>query len=433
MKFKVQSAPSQTKLFGGLVIAAALMFSQVAWAAGTPSNTTIANQATLNFSVGGVGQPAALSDGDTVTAGVQTTDFKVDNKVNLTVVTVDAAAVAVVPGQSTLGPPALPIVATFTVTNNGNTVQDYSLAAANLSSIAANNVFPFAGPVNDTFDTGACSTFVESGATLGFQAAQDIATFIDELAIDTTKTVYVVCATIPGTVVNGDQANVSLTATTLAGATAGIGAAVSQAAPNTQAGVEIVFADPVTVANVSGTDPGQIARDAIGVARDAFKVVSATLAVSKTVTPICDPFNGNVSQKNIPGAAVQYAITIVNTGGAAATLTTLSDTLQLAGVNGIVFDPKLNSGALPATNCVSGNAANTLSASGFGAVSAVGGVTTYTAPGLAAQAVIAGATVAGQVVSVNFATLAGGTGLVGWTGSLAGGSFITVYFNAFVQ
>jgi hypothetical protein len=430
MKFKVQSAPSQTKLFGGLIIAASLMFSQSVWAAGTPSNTTIANQATLGYSVSGVAQTAILSDGDTVTAGVQTTDFKVDNKINLTVVTVDAAAVTVVPGQTTA---VTPIVATFTVTNNGNTVQDYSLAAANLSSIAANNVFPFAGPVNDTFDTGACSTFVESGATLGFQAAQDTATFIDELAIDTTKTVYVVCASIPGTQVNGDQANVSLTATTLAGGAAGIGAAVSQAAANTQAGVEIVFADPTTAVNVSGTDPGQTARDAIGVARDAFKVVSASLAVTKTVTPICDPFNGNVGQKNIPGAAVQYAITIVNTGGAAATLTTLSDTLQLAGVNGIVFDPKLNSGALPATNCVSGNAANTLSATGFGAVSAAGAVTTYAAPGLAAQAVTAGATVAGQVVSVNFATLAGGTGLVGWTGSLAAGSFITVYFNAFVQ
>ncbi len=431
MKFKVQSAPSQTKLFGGLIIAASLMFSQSVWAAGTPSNTTIANQATLGYSVGGVAQTAILSDGDTATAGVQTTDFKVDNKINLTVVTVDAAAVAVVPGQTTA---VTPIVATFTVTNNGNTVQDYSLAAANLSSIAANNVFPFAGPVNDTFDTGACSVFVESLAVPnGYTPGVDVATFIDELAIDTTKTVYVVCASIPGTQVNGDQANVSLTATTLAGGAAGIGAAVSQAAANTQAGVEIVFADPTTAVNVSGTDPGQTARDAIGVARDAFKVVSAALAVTKTVTPICDPFNGNVGQKNIPGAAVQYAITIVNTGGAAATLTTLSDTLQLAGVNGIVFDPKLNSGALPATNCVSGNAANTLSATGFGAVSAAGAVTTYAAPGLAAQAVTAGASVAGQVVSVNFATLAGGTGLVGWTGSLAAGSFITVYFNAFVQ
>ena len=423
MKWNNQFAQSRIKLLGGLAIALALSFSQSTWAAGTPSNTTIANQATLGYTVGGVAQTAILSDGDTLTAGVQTTDFKVDNKINLTVLTTDVAAVAVVPGQTTA---VTPIVATFTVTNNGNTVQDYSLAAANLG---VSTVFAVA----DNFDTGACSAFVESGATVGYQAAQDIATFIDELAIDANKTVYVVCASIPGTQVNGDQANVSLTATTLAGGAAGIGAAVSQAAPNTQAGVEIVFADPVTVANVSGTDPGQIARDAIGVARDAFKVVTASLAVSKSVTPVCDPFNGNVAQKNIPGAAVQYAITIVNTGGSAASLTTLSDTLQLAGVNGIVFDPKLNSGALPATNCVSGNVANTFSASGFGAVSAVGAVTTYTAPGLAAQAVTAGATVAGQVVSVNFATLAGGTGLVGWTGSLAAGSFITVYFNAFVQ
>ncbi len=431
MKWNHQITQSRIKLFGGLALAAALSFSQSVWAAGTPSNTTIANQATLNYSVGAVPQTAILSDGDTVTAGVQTTDFKVDNKINLTVVTADGAAVSVVPGQSTVGPPALPIVATFTVTNNGNTVQDYSLAAAQLTGTT---VFTVA----DTFDTGACTAYAKSSPPGPFVPGVDNVpanTFIDELAPDATKTVYVVCASIPGTVVNGDQANISLTATTLAGGAAGIGAAVSQAAPNTQAGVEIVFADPLTLpasVNANNTNPVQLAGDAKAFAYDGFKVVSATLAVTKTVVPVCDPVNGNVGPKNIPGADVQYAITIANTGGAAATLTTLSDTLQLAGVNGIVFDPKLNSGALPAANCASGVGANTLSASGFSAVSGAG-----TGPGAVPtvgtpNAVTAGATVAGQVITVNFATLAG-SGIPGWTGSLANGSFITVYFNAFVQ
>lgn len=427
MKWNYQIAPeccktsARIKLFGGFAIALALSFSQSVWAAGTLSGTTINNLATLNYSVGGVAQTAIGSSPTGNIAGAGTnTAFVVDNKVNLTVVTVDAAAVTVVPGQTSA---VTPIFATFTVTNNGNTVQDYALLAANLG---ASTVFGVA----DNFDTGACTIHVESGATAGYQAAQDIATFIDELAPDATKTVYVDCASIPGTQVNGDQANISLTATTATGGSAlAQGANVVQTAGANTAGVDIVFADPATAANGSGTDPGQTARDSIGVARDAFKVVSATLTVTKTVTPICDPFNGNVVQKNIPGADVQYAITIANTGGASATLATVADTLAAT----LAFDPKLNSGALPATSCVSGNVANTLSASGFGAVTGVGAGPGFIAPGLAAHATTAGAVAVGQNITVTFSALATATIVPPAAATLAAGSFITVYFNSFVQ
>ena len=418
MKWNYQIAQSRIKLLGGLALAIALSFSQSSWAAGTPSGTTINNLATLNYSVGAVAQPAIGSSptGNSVGAGTNTA-FVVDNKINLTVTTVDVAAVSVVPGQTN-------VVATFTVTNTGNTVQDYSLAAANLAT--GTTVFT----TNDNFDTGACSTFVESGATAGYQAAQDTATFVDELLADATKTVYVVCASIPSSQVNGDQANISLTATTATGGTAGSqGAASVQTVGANTAGIDIVFADPSTVANANGTDPGQTARDAIGVARDAFKVVSATLSVTKTVTPICDPFNGNANQKNIPGADVQYAITIVNTGSASATLSTVADTLAAT----LAFDPRLNSGALPATNCVSGNVANTLSASGFGAKNGAGAGPGVVAPGSATDAVLAGATVAGQNITINFSTLTTATIAAGTASTLAPGNFITVYFNAFVQ
>ena len=418
MKWNYQIAQSRIKLFGGLALAITLSFSQSAWAVGTASGTTINNLATLNYSVGAVAQPAIGSSPTGNSAGAGTnTAFVVDNKINLTVTTVDATAVSVVPGQTN-------VVATFTVNNTGNTVQDYSLAAAQLAS--GTNVFA----TNDNFDTGACSTFVESGATAGYQAAQDIATFVDELAADATKTVYVVCASIPSTQVNGDQANISLTATTATGGTAGSqGAASVQTAGANTAGVDIVFADPSTTANANGTDPGQTARDAIGVARDAFKVVSANLSVTKTVTPICDPFNGNVNQKEIPGSDVQYAITIANTGAASATLSSVADTLAVA----LAFDTRLNSGALPATNCVNGNVANTQSLSGFGAVTGAGTGPGFAAPGSPTQATTAGATIAGQNITINFATLSTATIVAPTAATLAAGSFITVYFNAFVQ
>lgn len=449
MKFKVQSAPSQIKIFGGLALAIVLSFSQSAWALGTASGTTINNIAKLGYSVGGVAQNEICSasgvgnsagnggtSGTTCTAGSNgagNTSFVVDNKVNLTLVTNDATAVSVVPGQTN-------VVATYTLTNTGNTVQDYSFTAAQLAT--ATTVFA----ANDNFDTGSCSVFVETAGGAGYQAASDTATFVDELVPDASKVVYVVCASIPSTQINNDQANISLTATTLAGGAAGQGAALTNAATNT-AGVDVVFADPaVTTANANNTNPTQAGVDAKAIANDAFKVVSANLSVAKTVNLVCDPVNGNSNPKNIPGAAVQYAVTITNTGGAAATLTSLSDALQLTnaagapgasatatGGNGIVFDPKLNNGALPATNCVSGNATNSLSGTGFAAKTGANPGPGVTAPGVAADAMTAGGSIAGQTITINFSTLATSAITAPAGATLAAGSYITVYFNAFIE
>jgi uncharacterized repeat protein (TIGR01451 family) len=234
--------------------------------------------------------------------------------------------------------------------------------------------------------------------------------------------VYVV-TDVPVSQVNNDVALASLTATTAAGGAVGTqGAAVAETATANTAGVDIVFAD------AAGSD--EIARDGKHSARDVYKVVSAIISVTKTATPLCDPFNGSTNPKNIPGAAVQYAITITNTGAADATLSTVSDALNAA----LAFDTTLISGAGAGANCVGGT--GSLSATGFGAVAGTG-ATTYAAPGLAAQAVTTGASVAGavgaQTVTINYGTLVSGA-----TASLAGGvlkagDFVTVYFNAFVQ
>ena len=316
MKWNDQIAQSRIKLFGGLAIALALSFSQSAWALGTASGTTINNLATLNYSVGAVAQPAVGSSptGNSVGPGTNT-GFVVDNKVNLTVATVDVAAVPVVPGQTN-------VVATFTVTNTGNTVQDYSLGVINLPS--GTTVFA----ANDNFDTGACTAYAKSSPAGPFVLGVDNVPaniFIDELAPDATKTVYVLCASIPGTQVNNDQANISLTATTATGGTAGAqgAASVATAGANT-AGVDIVFADPATVANGSGTDPGQTARDAIGVARDAYRVAAVTAAVTKTAT--CNPAPLNCSQAKT-GTLITYQIKVDVTGSGTATSLIITDPL----------------------------------------------------------------------------------------------------------
>jgi uncharacterized repeat protein (TIGR01451 family) len=321
---------------------------------------------------------------------------------------------------TTVVPGALAQVTTFTVTNNGNTTQDFALAAADVA--AGQALFG----LTDNFASTNVRVFVDNTAgapaTIGVFDAGDTATFVDELASGNSATVFVV-VDVPVAQLNNDVALVSLTATTAAGATPGVlGANVTETAGANTAGVDVVFAD------AAGSD--EIARDGKHSARDAYKVVSAIISVAKTVTLLCDPFNGNTNPKNIPGAAVQYAITITNAGAANATLSQVTDGLNAA----LAFDTTLISGAGAGANCVSGT--GSLSATGFGAVAGTG-VTTYAAPGLATQAVTAGATVAGapgaQTVTINYLTLVSPATAALAAGVLKAGDFVTVYFNTFVQ
>ena len=152
--------------------------------------------------------------------------------------------------------------------------------------------------------------------------------------------------------------------------------------------------------------------------------------MTKTATLICDPFNGSTSPKNIPGAAVQYAITITNaSAAAAATLTQIRDALQIAN---LAFDASLISGAGAGTNCSTAIASQ--SGTGFGAVRGSGIATSYVAPGpgTTAQAVTAGATFSTPNVNIDFATLAGAA-YGAANAVLPADSFITVYFNTFVK
>jgi uncharacterized repeat protein (TIGR01451 family) len=425
MKFKVQSAPSQTKLFGGLIIAALLMFSQSVWAVGTASGTNVTNSATLSYNVGGVAQPNVVSDDPSV-AGQQSTNFVVDNKVNLTVARQDAARVGAVNGQVALTPlPNPPAYLSFLVTNLGNTTQDFKLTTAN-PAVGATD--PFTGVT--TFVTSNCRVFLEANANTTLQIGTDTEVtatlYINDLAADGTQRVYLVCDT-PAGATNGQTGVADLTAEAVdaagtVGAQSGsYGAALTAA--NTQAGVQVVAAD------LAGTfAAGDIARDAKASDRDTYIIATAVLTVNKTITTLCDPFNGDTNPKNIPGAAVRYAITVANTGSASATLSQITDAINAS----LAFNTDLISGVGAGGNCIAGT--GSLSASGFRAETGAG-----VGPGTIATAVAttAGATKAGAVgaetVTVNFPTLATSAIVAPAGATLAPTTFITVYFNAFVQ
>ncbi len=301
------------QLLGLAIFITCGLFNNHSLAAGTLSGTTISNAATLDYNVDAVVQPSITSDADTATAGIQSTDFAVDNKINLTVTEADATFTSAISGQTAA-------VTAYIVTNNGNTTQDYGLAGtATITTTATTNVFS----AIDNFDATACITRVETDNLAGYTVA-DTEIFIDELAPDASKMVYVVC-NIPTGLANGDQSVTQLTATTLSGGQAGLGTAVTEAALNTQAGVEAVFADPATIASPDGTSPLQTAGDVKGFARDAFRITGAQVNILKIST--CSPAPVDCS-KAAPGTIITYQLLVNVTGAGIASNVIVTDLLE---------------------------------------------------------------------------------------------------------
>ncbi len=104
---------------------------------------------------------------------------------------------------------------TFTVTNTSNATLDFSLAATQLAN---GQTVAFGG--TDSFNQNNVRVFVDSNNNGVYDAGVDVATFIDELAADATRTVFIVSDT-PAGQADASLAGVVLTATAAAGGTAG--------------------------------------------------------------------------------------------------------------------------------------------------------------------------------------------------------------------
>jgi len=281
-----------------LVGALTLVMVPVAMAGGTPSGTPVNNTATVGFSVSGSAQTPVTSN---------TATFVVDTKIDLTVATVDGAIVSVVP--NTTGQ-----VLTYTVTNDGNAPQDYSLQAL------ASAVGAFGE--TETFDATGVTVWVDTDADNAYNAINDTDTYIDELAVDATITVFVV-SSIPIAQIHDDVASYNLVAQTAVSGTVGTqGADIL----NDDAGtaddptlVQIVFGD------AAGTGDAPV--DGRHSSLDGYKVVSAELDVVKTTTVVSDPFNLGVNPKAIPGATVGYQVLVTNVGLVTADNVTVVDSV----------------------------------------------------------------------------------------------------------
>lgn len=259
-----------------LIALSSLGALQSAYAVGTPSGTTISNQATVNYSVGGVNQTPITS------AAAQ---FVVDSRVDLTVTEVSTNATQSTPGL-------IDVMTSFRVSNTGNSTQGYQLAVVNETGTV---VFT----QTDNQDVANLRIFVDDGD--GVYDAGDTQTNIDSLATDADgeSVLVFVLANIPVAAINGQYANVRLTARAAVPGTNGATLATQTSGADNPAAVDIVFADA--------------GRDATESAADQYAIVSAALTVAKTAAVISDPFNlTGPDRKAIPGAVVQYTVTVTN-------------------------------------------------------------------------------------------------------------------------
>lgn len=282
---------ARTALLCGSVMLAA--WSSGAQAAGTEAGTSIPNQASVSYSVGGTQQSV---DSDIAT-------FVVDKKVNLTVTGGVITQTAIGTNDQ---------VTAFQVTNLTNATQDFRLTP-NQQSLS----IPILG--SDNFDVSSLRVFVDVNGNGTYEANVDTATYIDELQADTSVTVFIV-GNIPN-VPGNDVAIVSLSAQTEVGGTPGSEGAILAATSILQADspstMDVVFAD------VAGTFDA--ARDGIGRAFNAFKIGTASVSMTKTARVISDPVNLLVNPRAIPGAVVQYCLTVSNAGPGTATSVNITD------------------------------------------------------------------------------------------------------------
>jgi uncharacterized repeat protein (TIGR01451 family) len=296
-----------------------LVLPQLSWAAapstGTPSNTTIANQASVDYVVGTTPSTTAVSN---------IVQFVVDKKIDFVVVETAGQATTVNAGQ-------LNAVTTFTVTNMGNDAQGYNLAAAVASgnpAIGATAPSPFT--TND-FSVTNFRVFVDAVDINGigdgiYNPLVDTATFIGTLSAGATSPIIFIVSDVPAPL-NGQQSVVSLTATVTPVAvdpTPLPTPAVALTAADTANGVEVVYADRAGIIDV--------ARDGKHSAYSAY-VAGAVVAISKTIVnvhptsgvDVASPTNGDAAVR--PGSIITYQILASFTGAGTLDALTISDPL----------------------------------------------------------------------------------------------------------
>jgi uncharacterized repeat protein (TIGR01451 family) len=313
----------------------------------TPAGTNVQNTFTLTYDVGGVTQPVIDTSDPSDPNGP--TEFTVDRLIDLTVAS---------QGDTTVAPGATDEELVFSVTNDGNDTQAYSLAVVEESGDDIDTDDPAgATPVLVYYIDDGDGVY-EPGAGDGAPVTYDPAN-PPELGPDDVLWV-VVTQDIPTSATDGNTADISLVVDTLEPSTSpNAGAPVT---PDSDGTNELTGAAENVLADGSGTaNEGANGGDHSDTA--TFIVAAADVTASKAVTihaedgAGCTVIPGTATGGfSIPGACVEYVITVENSGSTAATDIVINDVLaDELDFAGAVFGGEFTGGsfaspALPAAN-----------------------------------------------------------------------------------
>jgi len=320
---------------------AAFLLSQASFAGGTDAGTIVENTATISYSVGGAAQAPITSD---------VADFKVDQKVDLTVTGDSGTNIIVSPStaRATTGNKL-----TYVLKNEGNSPQDFSVLVKHL---ATDNFDAGTGTTTSPQAFEACQfTVTPDGPGTAIAATAISATPpVVSLIKDESATIEVTCS-MPNRP-DVDDGHLS-TLEVLAAAVDAAGVIMAESTiADREDDIDVVLADGIGASDAN--------RDAIHSDTQTYEIDVPMLTVVKKSAVISDPFNGTAQPKRIPGAVVEYTITVENTSDSVASGLTVTDVLtaaiagEVAYVTGSVIS---TSGATPTFDAAS----NTVEATGI--------------------------------------------------------------------
>lgn len=282
-----------------LGLAAALLIGTSGIALATPSGTSVTNSIDLSYETGGV----TITEDDAATV-----TFLVDTGVDLIVEGQDAGnAITVTQGQD-------PAVLTYRLENLSNADFGFDINVTSAGTLGLTYDAAGGGAAGTYFVAYGTSPTYDAGTTTVYNTAGLVN--IGDLSEGDEIYIFIV-GNIPTTAVDGASDTFTVTATALE---AGTNTAVTESGTGDPAAVDVVFADP-------GAD---------GVESDdeTATVAAPDLTATKTQTLISENLDGtfncatgtadSAAEAFIPGACVEYTITVTNGSGATSAATNLS-------------------------------------------------------------------------------------------------------------
>ncbi|MGI9247901.1 MAG: hypothetical protein ACR2QI_02725 [Woeseiaceae bacterium] len=307
---------------------AALLLGQQAMAIGTVAGTPIDNTVTVDYDVNGIDQDD-LTD---------TVSFVVDRRVDFDLALVGGALVPVAPGESDA-------FFDFLLTNDSNSPLDFTIDLAQMVGGLVRGVTDDGTMAAVDYAVNSVSEANQPGTPV--DPARNGAQFVDELAADDSIRIRVF-GDAALAMLNGEIAGVQLDATAGEPGTGGSEGAALVDTTDTDAGIDNVFAEDGT------------GGDGIQTNFDGWTVVSADLTVTKSYSVI----DGDLGTgQPIPGATVQYVITIVNSSTTPADAVAIDDViddnitldLNVAAYGGNDIDVDLEGATIPCDVEVNGD------------------------------------------------------------------------------